>query len=194
MNFLQKMKLKGLRKKVEKAHDVAVQQGNKVNPQTEVTAQYELAQFYAKHRFDKGLPHAEDYELECYRAVSLLGDAKASYLCGKQLLEKAKFWDAWSRGPLYGAEIHQKYAKAFYDEAFVYLRTAEERGYALAKRLLGLVHIHGWGVAKNMDAGYQYILDSIEQEKAWERATKIFDELKLNSPEFFAALRNYQAK
>ncbi len=57
-----------------------------------------------------------------------------------------------------------------------------------------MTYIHGWGVIKNMNTGSQLVLDSIEQEKAWDRATKIFDELKLNSPEFFAALRSYQTK
>ena len=77
-----------------------------------------------------------------------------------------------------------------YEEAFTYLRTADASDYVLAKRLLGMVHIHGWGMPKNLDTGYQLVLDSIDLEKAWDRATKIFDELKLNSPEFFAALQS----
>lgn len=192
MNFLQKMKLSKLRKKVQKIHEQVSQAGSKVNPQAEVMAQYELAEFYKKHRFDSSLPHAEIYMLECYRAAASLGDPKAHYLCGRHLLDQAKFWDAWSRGPLYGAEIHKKYAKNFYEEAFTYLHKAEEQSYPLAKRLLGLATIHGWGVAKNVDEGSKLILESIDQENAWDRATKIFEELKLNSPEFFAALRSYR--
>lgn len=192
MNFLHKLKLKSLRKKVEKQHQLRERRGNNADVQGEVQAQYALADFYDKRRWDRKLPHAEIYALECYRAAAALGDGKAQYICGQRLLEQAKFWDAWSQSPIYGSPIHKKYASNCYEEAFIYLRDAEESGYALAKRLLGLTHIHGWGVVRNMDEGYKLILDSIDLEKSWDRATKIFEELKLSSPEFFAALRSHK--
>lgn len=192
MNFLQKYKLNALRKKVQRAHEAREQRGSNAEVKAEVQAQYELAKFYEKHYFDKNLPDAKVYALECYRVAATLGDAKAQYICGQRLLEQAKFWDAWSRTPLYGAAIHKKYAAALYEEAFTYLRTAESHDYALAKRLLGLVHIQGWGMPKNLDMGYKLILDSIDLEKAWDRATKIFEELKISSPEFFAALQSHK--
>jgi hypothetical protein len=192
MNFFQKIKLNRLQKKVQKTHDLRERQGGKADAQNEIKAQYELAQFYDKHFFDKKLPHAEVYALDCYRAAASLGDAKAEYICGQRLLEQAKFWDARSRSPIYGNTIHKRYATGFYEEAFAYLRSAEAHGYALAKRLLGMIYINAWGVAKHMDEGYKLILDSIEMEKAWARANKIFEELKLNSPEFFAALQSHK--
>lgn len=189
MIFFQKMKLNGLRKKVQKAHDARERNSSNATVQSEIKAQYELAQFYDKHYFNRKYPHSEIYALECYRIAAALGDAKAQYICGQRLMEQGKFWDAWSRTPIYGAAVHKKYAAGYYDEAFAYLRMAESN-YALAKRLLGMANIHGWGTPKNMDEGYKLIMDSIDLEKAWDRATKIFDELKLNSPEFFAALQS----
>jgi TPR repeat protein len=189
MNFFQKLKLKSLRKKVQKAHALREKKGTDVELKNEVAAQYNLAKFYDEHLFDKKLPHAEIYSLECYRAAASLEDVKAYYICGQRLLDQAKFWDAWSRSPIYGATIHKKYANNFYEEAFAYLSVADERDYPLAKRLLGLSFIHGWGKPRELEKGYNLVLDSIDLEKSWDRATKIFDELKLNSPEFFAALQ-----
>lgn len=191
MNFFAKRKMKALRKKVQKARDQTERGGGKnADVKNEITAQLELAKFYEKHYFDKDLPKAEVYALECYRAAAILGDVKAQFICGQRLLDQAKFWDVWSRSPIYGLAIHKKYAAGLYEEAFSFLRSAETNEYPFAKRLLGMIHIHGWGMTPNLDLGYQLVLDSIDQEKAWDRATKIFDELKLNSPQFFAALQS----
>lgn len=192
MNFFQKRKLQNLRKKVEKLYGLNEQQPNNVNSKNIIDALYQLAAFYALHHYDKDLPHGQDYQLECYRAAAKLGDVKAQYLCGEHLLGKGRFWDGWSRHPIFGASVHGKYAANFYEEAFVYLHAADASGYALARRALGLAHINGWGVAKNPDQGFKLVLESIDEEKAWDRATKIFEELNLNSPEFFAALRTYK--
>lgn len=192
MNFIQKRQLKKLRSKVEKLYGLNEQQANNLNTKNAIDAFYQLAAFYAKHTYDKDLPHAKDYQLECYRAAAKLGDVKAQYLCGERLLEKGRFWDSWSRHPIYGASVHGKYAAGFYEEGFAYLHAADASGYALAKRAIGLANINGWGVAKNPDQGFKLVLESIDEEKAWDRATKIFEELKLNSPEFFAALRNFK--
>lgn len=192
MNFLQKRKLNSLRKRVQKLHDLVTQQSSDANAKAAITAQYDLAKFYEQHSRDRGLQHADTYALECYRASASLGDIKAHYICGQRILEQAKFWDAWSHNPIYGASIHQKYANAFYSEAFAYLEFADEHNFALAKRLLGMAYIHGWGTTMDLDKGYQLVLASIDLEQAWDRATKIFEELKLNSPQFFAKLRTYR--
>lgn len=194
MNFWSRRKLEALRKKVQRLHTAREQQNN-ADPkqsQMEIAALYELADFYKKHRFDKGLPKAEIYQLECYRAAAALGDRRGQFLCGERILEQARFWDNWSRDPIYGKSIHQKYAKNYFEEAFAYLRAAENAEYPFAKRLLGLAYIHGWGMPKDTNEGFRLVLESIDQEKAWDRATKILDDLKLNSPEFFTALRNYK--
>lgn len=193
MNFFAKRKLNSLRKKVQKLHELAIQQGN-VNSQEAIKAHYEVAKFYESYRFDRDLPNAEIYALETYRAAASLGDVEAEYICGERILQQAKFWDTWSNDPIYGSAIHKKYAAGFYEEAFAYLKAAEEHEYALAKRLIGMMYIHGWGVPKNTDKGFELVIQSIDVEKAWDRATKIFEELKLSSPEFFAALRTRQSQ
>jgi TPR repeat protein len=194
MNFFQKRTLNALRKKVEKCHLLREQQSTNANVQNEINAHYQLAEFYKKHRFDKDLPYADAYRVECYRVAASLGEAKAQYLCGEALLEQAKFWEKLSHHPIYAADVHKKYADKLYEEAFVYLRSAQHSEYPFATRLLGLATIYGWGIPKNLDQGFKLILESIDQEKAWDRATKIFDDLKLNSPEFFQALRNYKGQ
>lgn len=192
MNFFQRRKLKALRKKLEKAHAIRENNEKQENIKNEIAIQYQLANFYKKHLFDKNLPQADIYELECYRAIAALGEAKAQFLCGQILLNKAKFWDGWSKQPIYGTSIHKKYAQEFYEEAFAYLRAADEVDNVEAKRLLGMAYIYGWGQPKDINYGYKLILDSITLENAWDRATKIFEELKLSSPEFFTALQSYK--
>lgn len=192
MSLFAKSTLKNLQKKIAKLHAVYQQDMTKQNAQNEIKAQYQLAEFYKKHLFDKQFPKAEIYLLECYRAIAALDDPKAKYLCGEKLLTEGKFWANWSQNPVYGSTIHKKYAQALFDEAHAYLNAADENDYVLAKRLLGMANMHGWGVPRDINKGYQLVLDSIELEKAWDRATKIFEELKLSSPEFFAALQSYR--
>lgn len=191
MNIFKKMQFNSLIKKVRKYHQIR-EQGTQTNIQDEIQALCKLAALYDANRYDKKLPKAEYLAMEYYRVAAALGDPESQYRCGQYFLEQGKFWDAWSRD-IYGDDIHKKYAADAYQEAFQYLNTAAKNGYALAKRLHGLAYIYGWGVDRNTETGFQYVLDSIEMEGAWDRATKILDELKLNSPEFFAALMSYQA-
>lgn len=186
MNFLQKRKLNSLKAKVQKLHEQR-EQGISVDVSQEIDACTQLAKFYEKHYFDKGLPHAEIYAFECYRAAAVLGSAQAQYVCGQRLFEKAQFWEQWSNS-IFGQTIHRKYAQEYYDEAFTYLQEAENSGHALAKRLRGLAFVKGFGVPKDVDKGFILIVESIDQENAWDRVTKIFVDLGLNSPEFFSML------
>lgn len=190
MNIMQRFKLKGLEKKVKKLHDLREQGGN-VDVKQEAKAQIELAKFYDAHSFDKKLPRAIVQAFECYRAAAILGDMEAQYICGQRRLEEGKFWEHWSAG-LYGNPIHKKYAALFYEEAFTYLKEAETSGHPLAKRLHGLALINGWGVDKDVEAGFKLVVDSIAAENAWDKVTKIFEELGLNSPEFFSMLMTYK--
>ncbi|MBS0359714.1 MAG: hypothetical protein JSS53_10625, partial [Proteobacteria bacterium] len=105
----------------------------------------------------------------------------------KRLLEKAKFWDGFKKS-LFKTPIQEKYAKDFYQEAHSYLKQAEEHGYPLAIRLVGLSYINGWGFAVDQDKGFQLVVDSIEREGSWDRATQIFTELGLNKSEFFSSI------
>lgn len=186
MNIFQKMKLKGLQKKVQVLYNKR-ERGDNVDVKFEIKAQLDLAHFYDKHFFDAKLPNAEIYALECYRAAALLGSPEAQYIFGQRQMEKGKFWSQWAAG-MYGRAIHKKYAQDCYEEAFNYLEKSEAGGYPLAKRLRGLALINGWGVAKDKDRGFKLIVASIEDEKAWDRAMQIFTDLGLNTPEFFSSI------
>jgi TPR repeat protein len=191
MAFFKRLKLKSLLKKVKKFHDLR-DQGANIDIKNEVNALHAVAEFYTDNIYNKAFPNASVLSLEYYRAAASLSDAKAQYITGRLLLDQAKFWEQWANG-FYGDALHKQYATDSFAQAFKYLSAAESNGYALASRLHGLAYIHGWGVEKNTNTGFKYVLDSIEMDKAWDKATKILEELNLNTPEFFAALMAYKA-
>ncbi|MFU8797265.1 MAG: hypothetical protein ACNA7Y_00970 [Gammaproteobacteria bacterium] len=191
MAFFKRMKLNSLLKKVKKLYQLR-EQGANIDLKNEIDALHAVAEFYTTNLYHKAFPNASTLALEYYRAAATLGDAKAQYLTGQLLLDQAKLWDRWANDT-YGDELHKKYAADYFAQAFKYLSAAESNGYALASRLQGLAYIHGWGVEKNTNTGFKYVLDSIEMDKAWDKATKILEQLKLNTPEFFAALMAYKA-
>lgn len=192
MNMLQKLKLKALISKIQKFHDMR-EKGVNIDLKDEITSQLQLAKFYQEHLYDKDVPDAAIYVLECYRAAASLGDVHSQYICGQRQFEKGRFWENFSTG-IYGHPVHKKYATACYDEAFIYLKEAENNGHPLAKRLHGLALIKGFGVPKDLEKGFSLVVDSIEQENAWNRATQIFEELGLNTPEFFSLLISHKNK
>jgi hypothetical protein len=80
------------------------------------------------------------------------------------------------------------YAGGSFREALGFVIAAQNHGHILAKRLHGLAYINGWGLEVDRDKGFQFVVDSIEDENAWDRATKIFEEIGLNRPEFFSTM------
>lgn len=195
IGWFMRLKLKSMTKKATSLH--RYRQDNAVSDiliNKELTLFREIATLYDKYQFNKRFPNAREYALEAYRAAASLNDTNAQYIVGKRLLEQGKFWDSLQQ-TVYMCSVHQKYAAEAYKEAFVYLDSAEAAGHALAKRLKGLAYINGWGVEKNKDQGFSLVVDSIDQENSWDRATKIFDEIGLNKPEFFASIMSIrQAK
>ena len=188
MKFLEKKKLKKINKKAEALYQKRERgQSDDTDAQKEIAVHNDLAKFYKKHLFDKHYPHAEEYMLESYRVAASLHYAEAQYRLSAHLLERARFWQKIAKS-MYASSIHQKYIDDTYKEAFAYLKQAEDQGHPLAIRMHGMAYIHGWGVEKDRDRGFQFIVDSIDEENAWDRATAIFDELDLNTPEFFSAI------
>lgn len=188
MNLLQKTTFNSLKKKAQKYFEMR-QGEQQQNPDItgEVKLQYKLAEFYEKHQYDKDVPHAEIYALECYRLAAILGDTKAQFICGKKLLDKGRFWEGMAQ-TIYACQAHSKYAYEYYKEGLTYLETAEQNGYSPAKRLRGLAFIHGWGLPKDYDLGFNLIVASIEEENAWDKAKEILVEINLDPSEFFAKL------
>lgn len=192
MNIFKKLKFKKLQKKLHKLHKLYELEGSDNRLKALLKAYYSMAEFYEKYRFDKDLSHAQFHAIECYRVIASFGDSSAQYMLAERLLDYGKFWKNIAENPLYKTNKPNAYAQAFFEEARVYLEAADEQGYPLARRLLGMVYIHGWGTTPNLEKGYKLVLESIDLEQAWAKATKIFDMLKLNSPEFFSALRAYK--
>jgi TPR repeat protein len=152
-----------------------------------VKVHMQLAALYKRLRFNKNFPHAAEYELENYRIVATLENTDALYLLGLSLFERAKFWRSLST-TLYANKIQNKYATGYFEEALVYLQAANERNHAKAKRELGMAYIQGLGLTPDKDKGLQLVVDSIELENAWDKASEIFEQLGLNKPEFFSAI------
>ncbi len=192
MNIFNRMKLKSLQKTADKLFHQR-EHGDNVDVKHEANAQLALADFYRNHLFDKGLPNAEQLMQESYRNAAILGSLQAQYQFGKLKLERGKFWQQWREGP-HGDDIHQTYAQQCYQEAFTYLAEAEQGNYAEAVRLHGMAYIHGWGVEQDKDKGFKLIVKSIDLEQAWDRATQIFEQLGLNTPEFFSTIMAIKEK
>jgi len=191
MSMMKNMKLNSLLKKAEKLHEQR-EKGGKADIKDEAKVLMEIAHFYEGNLYNKDYPRAEMLALEYFRAAASLEDAEAQHICGQKFLELGQFWNSWAHGT-YGRTEHANFAEWYFKEAFKSLEQAEAGGSFMAKRLHGLAYINGWGVDKNPDEGFRYILDSIKMENSWDRATKILEELHLNTPEFFEALIAYKS-
>ena len=188
MTIFAKIKIKSRKKKLASMYKN--RQSNNVSDaalKKEIALLYDLAALYDKNKLNKHIPHAEQLALETYRAAASLNDINAQYIVGMRLLEQGKFWEGL-RHSFWANKIHDKYAEEKFKEAYHYLNSAEAAGNPLAKRLKGVALINGWGVSKDSDHGFQLIVESIDQEGSWDRATKLFEELHLNKPEFFSSI------
>lgn len=135
----------------------------------------------------KKFPHAKLQAIENIRAAAEIGDVNAQYEVGERLYHAGKFWYEL-QSSIYKARSQQKYMDTIFLEAYGYFEMAGTRGMAKANRMRGVMMINGWGCDRNTETGLKLIVDSIEQEGAWERSTQIFGELGLNKPEFFSAI------
>jgi hypothetical protein len=194
MLSLRQRKINRLNKKAEMLYKY--RQNNKVNDAAinkEIAIYKNLAKLYDKSTYNKKYPFARDNAIECFRAAAGLNDMECQYIIGKRLLEFAKYKVSLDES-VFTSKSHAKYARLLFDEAFAFLEAAELAGHILAKRLKGLSFINGWGVDADKEKGFQLVVDSIELENNWDNATKIFQELGLNKPEFFTALMSHKNK
>lgn len=188
------MKIKSLKKKIEammknrQENTVSEDETNK-----EIALHVQLAKVYDSLALNKKYPNAGLQALEAYRAAAILEDAESQYIIGNRRLELGKFWDEY-RQSSFKAAVHDRYAQEAYDEAFAYLEAAVKQKHPLAMRTLGLAYINGWGKPVDQDQGFQFIVDSIDVENAWDRATQIFESIGLNKPEFFATMMKMRGK
>ncbi len=188
MIFWKRWKLNSLRKKARNMM-LSREKGNvsDLELKKEIALHYHIAAFYDKYRYDKTLPYAREMALEAYRAAASLQDSNAQFIIGERLIDLGRFWQDYKDTP-YHCKVHDRYAADIFEEAFAYLEAAEAQQHPKAKRLRGLAFINAWGVAEDQDKGFKLVVDSIDMEQAWDRATQIFEETGLNKPDFFSTI------
>lgn len=193
LNFLKRWKLARLLKSVKK-YQLLRENGDKKWVKQEIAALAAVTHYYKKKLlFNKHFPLARIALFEYLRAAASLNDAEAQYQCALMRFEEGKYYATWVSSN-YRRAIHDKLKQEAFEEAFAFLDAAIKNKHVEAKRYQGLAYIHGWGVEKDTSKGFECVLDSIAMENAWARATKIIEKLRLNSPEFFKALTQYQSK
>lgn len=158
----------------------------------EIGYYHELANIYKTLLGHKKHPFAADMVIACLRGAGALDDANAQYEVAKSLLDEAKFRERLQLEGLFASPSNERQMKQLYEEALVYLQTAEKLNHVLARRLHGLCYINGWGVSTDKDKGFELVVASIEQENSWEKVPQIFAEIGLNKPEFFAAIMKHR--
>lgn len=194
LNLFKRLQLKLLRRKAEQMF--TTRQSNAVSDMDlhkEITIYYKIADIYDKLRFNKNFPYASQQALEAYRMAAGLNDINAQFIVGKRLLEQGQFWQDIKK-TIFACKAHDKYMQSTYDEAFVYLESAMAKGHMASKRLLGFAYIRGLGVAQDREKGLRMIVESIEQENAWDNAEKIVVSLGLNKAEFFSSITSLRNK
>ncbi len=160
----------------------------------EIACYHQLASLYTSLHGNKKCPFAREMLLAVYRASSMLNDATAQYLLGKNLLEEGKARENLQSEGVLASESNQRQMQDRYADAHAYLLAAEKLGHIQARRLHGLSYINGWGVPVDKNAGFELVVESIEQENSWARVPQIFKEIGLNKPEFFSALTQRRSK
>lgn len=182
-------KIKRIVKKLKalQAHRVNNQPNDEVLKK-EIAYYFELAGIYRRVKCHKKFPYAQIMHDECLRAAAALDDAEANYQIGLETLEKAKFRDNIEKEGVFKSALNAKKCHQLYEEAHTYLSAAMGFGHILAKRLKGLSYINAWGLDADQKAGFELVMESIEQEGSWDRVPQIFASIGLNKPEFFAAI------
>lgn len=188
MIFFKKFKLGRLRKKVH--HLSQIRQTNDVSDlvlNKEILIYKKIGKIYDAMQPNRKFPYLREMAIESYRLAADLGDLESMRIVGERLLNLGKFWESMDN-TLYFNKIHEVYKKNYFDEAFKYLNSANDLGDILSKRLLGLSYINGWGGVCDVDKGLNCIVQSLDLEDSWSRASQIFSELGLDKPEFFSKL------
>ncbi|MDP3560181.1 MAG: hypothetical protein Q8R79_07540 [Legionellaceae bacterium] len=187
--WFKRWKIKKLTKKANVMRDLRMH--NPVDEQAiakEVGIYHRLSFIYSLLVQKKRYPHARVMVIESLRAAAALDDAKAQFDLAMRFLEEAKFRKVLQDEELFASTVNDRTQRQLFEEAHAYLEAAERLGHIQAKRVRGLCYINGWGVEKDKDKGFEFVVASIEQEKSWDRVPAIFAEIGLNKPEFFTAL------
>ncbi|HAT8317192.1 TPA: hypothetical protein JBJ69_10365 [Legionella pneumophila] len=189
MFIFKRWKIRKITKRIKamQANRVSNQPGDEVLKK-EILYYFELATIFKKLKNHKKYPYAEIMMIECYRAAANLDDSAANFQLGQIFLDEAKYRQKLDNEGIFNSQANLKRAQQLFDEAHVHLIAAEKLGHVGAKRLRGLCIINGWGVESDKNAGFELVVDSIEQEGSWDKIPQIFASMGLNKPEFFSAI------
>lgn len=189
MIFFKKRKLARLLKKVEGlSHNRLTNSVSDSVLRREINLYKKLAALYRQLSVSKLYPFAKEQAIECLRLASSLGDLEAMRQVGQHFMEQGKFWYSLADTIFYDEAAHLQYQRACFDEAFTFLNTANSQDDILAKRLLGVLYVNGWGTDSDVDKGLKLIMQSLDMANEWPQSSVIFAELGLNKPEFFTKL------
>ena len=189
MLFWKKRKLNKLLKKVALLSEI--RSTNNVADavlKREIEMYKKIAVIYLSLVGSRDFKFAKESAYECYRLTAKLGDVESMRVLGEYRLDEGKFWSGYDGTYLNDPEIHPKYAKRCFEEAVSLLKTASNLEDAPSRRLFGLMHVNGWGMEVDIDEGLKLIVNSLDLENSWNDSSRIFAELGLNKPEFFAKL------
>ena len=152
-----------------------------------------LANFYHKHLKSKHYPFALEMQENAYRNAGQLGDTKALLWLGNSLLNHARAREIWQNDKVLANQDNQIKCQDLFFQAHAFLQEAAKKSIE-AQRLLGLSHIHGWGVAIDRKKGFSLIVDSINREDSWDKLPEIFSKTGLNKPEFLKELIKFRTQ
>jgi len=153
----------------------------------------DLADFYRKRLNSKWYPYATLMIENVHRRAASIGSTKSQLWLGNTLLEQAKAMEIWQKEKVLANQENEKRYQELYFQAHAYLQSASEQSVD-AMRVLGLCHIHGWGVPEDRKKGFGLIVDSINRENSWDKVTEIFAKIGLNKPEFLQELIKFRTQ
>ncbi|HBB53508.1 MAG TPA: hypothetical protein DCZ80_06365 [Legionellales bacterium] len=191
--WMKKLKEKRLIKKIKSL--VMQRKLNQVSDkqlQEELKLYHELATLYGKlvgkH---KAYPYALEMQVSAYRNAATLEDPVAYFWLGQEFLKHAKACEEWQNNEVLASELNQQQKDFYYSQSYRYLELASVTN-TEALRVMGLCHIHGWGVAVDRQKGFSLIVDSINRDNSWDKLPEIFSKIGLNKPEFLSELIRYR--
>lgn len=193
MMFIKKLYIKSYQKKIRNLQQDRLHS----QPTTEAIIKekklyWQLISIYNKFKKKKKFPFAKEMIRECWRKAAEIDDVESQFMLGKNLIEEAQLRETLQKEIVLASAENEKQMLKLYAEGIAYLQSAENLGHIEAKRLHGLCYINGYGVPIDSDKGFHLILESIDQEKSWDKVPQLFAKMGLNKPEFFAALTKHR--
>lgn len=164
---------------------------NRNQHQKEIEIYHQLAKFYGGCIGLKAYPYAQEMQKLAYRKAARLGDDQAKLWLCKEVLRHAAAKESWLSAGIFSNDLHQKDYHAMYAQAQKMLsRLADD--HLEARLLLGVCRLNGCGEPANLPEAYQYLINIIDEENAWNHLDKLFSNIKIQRPYFFDELMRFR--